>query len=78
MLNVEVQADGTLTGNLIAGRLGSPATHTPNTLYMPESGTNASNPLPPVMLSKWSFVKERAAALGARLPQQTHLTISDC
>lgn len=44
MLNVEVQADGTLTGNPIAGRPGSPATHTANTLRMLESGTNASKP----------------------------------
>ena len=34
---------------------------------------------PQVMLSKRSFVRERAAALGARTPpQQTHLTISGC
>ena len=44
MLNVEVQADGTLTGNPIAGRPGEPATHTANALYMLESGTNASKP----------------------------------
>lgn len=44
MLNVEVQADGTLTGNPIAGRPGSPTTLTANALYMLESGTNASKP----------------------------------
>ena len=44
MLNVKVQADGTLTGNPIAGRPGSPATLTANTLHMLESGTNASKP----------------------------------
>lgn len=42
MLNVEVQADGTLTGNPIAGRPGSPATLTANALYMLESCANAS------------------------------------
>lgn len=44
MLNVIVQADGTLTGNPIAGRPGSPTTLTANTLYMLESSTNASKP----------------------------------
>lgn len=44
MLNVEMQADRTLTGNPIAGRPGSPATLTANALYMLESGTNPSKP----------------------------------
>lgn len=44
MLNVEVQADGTLTGTPVAGRTGSPATLTANALYMLESGTDASKP----------------------------------
>lgn len=39
-----------------------------------------THPSPPLAtLLKWSFVRERAAALGARTPpQQTHLTISGC
>lgn len=39
-----------------------------------------THPSPPLAtLLKWSFVRERAAALGARPPpQQTHLTISGC
>lgn len=44
MLNVKAQADGTLTGNHIADRPGSPATLTANALHMLESGTNASKP----------------------------------
>lgn len=44
ILNVEVQADGPTASTPVTGHLGSPATHTPNTLHMLESGTNASKP----------------------------------
>lgn len=44
MLNVEVKPDGTLTGTPVAGRPGSPATLTANTMHMLESGTNTSKP----------------------------------
>ena len=78
MLNLEVKPDGTLTG--------TPFQDAQDRLQrLPQTRCACWNraPTPPnppqVMLSKRSFVRERAAALGARTPpQQTHLTISGC